>query len=67
MDVVRSFEDLKRVCGIEANKTGIEVFHSIKSKVTLKNAETFWKLLEHRMRQVTYSHIPLCILLFTLR
>lgn len=52
LDVVRSFESLKRACGVDADIQGVNVFYSIKNKVQNKNAETFWKLLEHRMAQV---------------
>ena len=53
LDVVRSFEALKKACGVDADLQGVEVFNIIKTKVVNKNAETFWKLLEHRMAQAT--------------
>lgn len=55
LDVVRSFETLKKACGVDADLQGVEVFNIIKTKVVNKNAETFWKLLEHRMAQVEYQ------------
>jgi hypothetical protein len=53
LDVVRSFEALKKACGVDADLQGVEVFNIIKTKVVNKNAETFWKLLELRMAQAT--------------
>lgn len=54
LEAIRSFDSLKKACAIKENEQGLSVFNAIKAKVLNKNAETFWKLLEHRMSQACF-------------